>query len=258
MLAAYALLAGIVRAGSDTIERQSRALRARVQELQAVIGENRKLQTRVANAVRSSAALNEQFLRRVSADLHDGPGQALALALLRLDELSPARAVPSSDVDTVRHAVADALSEIRAIAAGLRSPELDRYSLSQIAERVTQDHERRSGTRSDVRTDALPDHAPLAVKIAVRRILQEALSNSTRHGHAEVVWIHLWAEAGILNLTIRDEGSGFTSGTVVDGLGIAGMRERAEVLGGSFAMESRPGSGTTVTIALPLQDVGLE
>jgi signal transduction histidine kinase len=255
MLAAYLLLAGIVRTGSDTIGRQSRALRDRVQELQTVIGENRRLQGRVASAVRSGAVLNEQLLRRISADLHDGPAQALGLALLRLDELPPAEGVPSSDIATVRQSVADALVELRVIAAGLRSPELERYTLAQIVERVAKDHERRSGTRSEVSVERLPDRAPLAIKIALNRVLQEALSNATRHGRAATASIHLWVDTGVLNLTIQDDGAGFLTETAAYGLGIAGMRERAEVLGGSFAISSRLGVGTTIMITLPLQEV---
>ena len=254
MLGAYALLAGIVRAGSDTIVRQSRALGERVLQLQTVIGENRRLQARVANAARSGAALNEQYLRRISADLHDGPAQALALALLRLDELPAAPTAPSADVATVRQSVADALLELRAIAAGLRSPELERYTLAQIAERAAADHERRSGTHSTLFAQDLPERAPLAIKIALNRILQEALSNATRHGRAAGISIRLSANVGVLSIEIQDDGTGFVPETIADGLGIAGMRERAEVLGGSFAIASRPGAGTRLSIALPLDE----
>ena len=252
MFAAYALLAGIVRAGSDTIIRQSEALRARVRELQVVLAENGRLQSRVAHAARSTTASNEQFLKRVSADLHDGPAQALGLALLRLDELPSGHSVPAEDVATVRHAIGDALAELRSIAAGLRSPELESYSLVAVAERAVRDHERRSGTHVELVVSPLPQRAPLAIKIALHRILQEALSNATRHGRPTAIRVKLSTDGVTLHVAIRDDGAGFASERMGNGLGLAGMRERAELLGGSFAVESTPTAGTQVVVSLPL------
>lgn len=252
MLAAYALLAGIVRAGSDTIVRQSAALRARVNELQVVLAENRRLQARVAQAARSTTASNEQFLKRISADLHDGPAQALGLALLRLDEMPSDPSIPAGDVATVRHAIGDALAELRSIASGLRSPELESYSLVTIAERAVRDHERRSGTHVELVAYALPERAPLAIKIALHRILQEALSNATRHGRPTTIRVELSTDGVALDVSIRDDGAGFTTGRVKSGLGITGMRERAELLGGSFSVEGGLTVGTRVHVSLPL------
>ena len=86
----------------------------------------RRLQERVRLAAGRTTALNEQALRRISADLHDGPGQALALALLRLDSLESPADARSTDFATVHGAVRDALNEVRSISAGLRLPELGR------------------------------------------------------------------------------------------------------------------------------------
>jgi len=252
MLGAYAALAGIVRRGSDTIARQAQSLRERVSELQAAIAENRRLQSRVAHAALSTTTSNEQALRRISADLHDGPAQVLALALLRLDELPAERTMAAGDAATVRHAVTDALDEIRAIAAGLRTPELDALSLADVVERTARDHERHSGTPVRVELDQLPVSAPLAIKIAVHRILQEAFSNATRHGRADAISLRASASDRMLQLTVEDRGRGFAPASGGDGLGIAGMRERAELLGGSFAIDAASGKGTTVRVSLPL------
>jgi signal transduction histidine kinase len=83
-LVTYLALAGIVRRGSDTIVRQQKALREQVAELSRLLDQNQRLRERVRQAAGRATALNEQALRRISADLHDGPGQALALALLPL------------------------------------------------------------------------------------------------------------------------------------------------------------------------------
>src|SRR5438105_5246631 len=148
----YLLLAGIVKRGSDTIRRQQGELQKRVEELQRLLSQNARLHERVLKAGGRTTALNEQALRRISADLHDGPGQALALALLRLDALqAPCEEMggcmrAKADFSTVHGAVRDALAEVRAISAGLRLPELEPLRLEEVAERAIASHERRSGT----------------------------------------------------------------------------------------------------------------
>jgi signal transduction histidine kinase len=257
-LATYLLLAGIVRRGSDTIARQQRVLHHQLAELGRMLDQNRRLHERVRQAAERTTALNERALRRVSADLHDGPGQALALALLRLDALRSPHASPtdqpSADFAVVQTAVRDALAEVRAISAGLRLPELAPLSVAQVAERAVRDHERRGGTPVRLTIEQVPDAAPLAVKIAVLRTLQEALSNATRHGGGVGVTVRLWADGDMLCVGVSDGGPGFRFEEVdaTRGLGLAGMRERAELLGGAFAIHTSPGQGTTVRACWPL------
>jgi hypothetical protein len=113
-IVSYLLLAGIVRQGSDTIERQQGALRERVAELSRLLDQNARLHGRLRRAADRTTALNEAGLRRIGSDLHDGPAQTLALALLRLDELEGG--------EVVSGAVSSALGDLRLIASGLRSP----------------------------------------------------------------------------------------------------------------------------------------
>jgi signal transduction histidine kinase len=257
-LVTYLLLAGIVSRGSDTIDRQQAALRAQVGELQQLLAQNGRLRERVYQAARRTTTLNEQALRRIGSDLHDGPGQALALALLRLDDLAQPH---GRDPDAVAHdfalvhrAVRDALAEIRAISAGLRIPELAPLSLSKVAEQAIRDHQRRSGTPVRLDLESLPDQAPLAIKIALLRTLQEALSNATRHGRGQEVAARLWSEGGQLRLRVADRGPGFDPAALSEGagLGLAGMRERAQMLGGTFELDSAPGRGAVVEVSWPL------
>ena len=249
----YLILAGIVKRGSDTIRRQQTELHRRLDQ-------NLRLHERVRQAAARSTALNEQALRRISADLHDGPGQALALALLRLDALqtpceeADGGARTRADFATVHAAVRDALGELRAISAGLRLPELEQLTISEVALRAIEDHHRRSGVQVDRNFERLPDQAPLAIKIALLRTLQEALSNATRHGMGASVRAVLTAQSDTLRLTVSDEGPGIDVAALKGSrqLGIAGMRERAELLGGSFEIRSAPGRGTLVEAAWPL------
>ena len=256
-LVMYVLLAGIVRRGSNTIVRQQQALREKVMELSQLLAQNQRLHERVRQAANRTTALNEQSLRRIGADLHDGPAQALALALLRLDTVAPSAGEPSQQSETlavVQKAVKEAMGEVRAIATGLRLPELQPLSLTDVAERAVQAHERRSGTPVELCLEALPEQAPLAVKIALVRSLQETLSNATRHGGGIDVRAHVWVEADRLHLAVSDAGPGFDWTAVdTDGhLGLAGIRERAELLGGQFHIDTTPVRGVIVQMYWPL------
>lgn len=204
----YLLLFGIVRRGSNTIVRQRRALEHQVVQLSDLLEQNDRLHDRVRRAAEHTTALNEQSLRRISADLHDGPGQALGLALLRIDQLQSEHSAENAGVATVRGAVQDALTDIRAISTDLRLPALEQLSPAEIAERAVHAHERRSGTSVRLETTAAPSDAPLAVKITLFRTLEEALSNATRHGGGIGVTTTLAREGDTVRLVVRDEGPG--------------------------------------------------
>ncbi|MFQ5613942.1 MAG: sensor histidine kinase [Anaerolineae bacterium] len=257
MFMAYLLLAGLVKRASNTIVDQQAELREKVNQIE-------QLHARVRLAAARTTALNERFLRRVSADLHDGPGQDLALALLRVESLvescgrcplpvSIGRAA-ADDYRTVQTALGSALAELRAISAGLRSPEIESLSVAGTAQRAVRNYERKTHCRVTLTLGELPDRAPLSVKITLYRVLQEALNNGYRHarGAGQTVWVG--NEGEDLCVEISDEGQGFDPDRVsANGhLGLAGMRERVRVLGGSFSIESQPGQGTTVRASLPL------
>jgi signal transduction histidine kinase len=184
--------------------------------------------------------------------------------MLRLDALDPGPAPwpfgdaadpADSDLAAVRGALDDAMRDIRTIAAGLRTPELEEAAPADIARRAVAEHERRSGSPAALTLGDLPSAAPLATKIALYRILSEALSNATRHGGDKSVAVMVTATAsGDLVAEVSDKGPGFdTSRNVGQGhLGLAGMRERAELLGGRLELVSMLGAGTTVRAFLPL------
>jgi signal transduction histidine kinase len=243
----YLLLAGIVKQGSDTIERQQRALRERVAELSALLDQNAGLHGRLRRAADRTTALNEAGLRRIGSDLHDGPAQTLALALLRLDELDGG--------DVVSDAVSSALGDLRLIASGLRSPAFDSMSIAKVAKRAVREHERQLGNEVSL---VVPDDsidAPVVTKIGLYRVLQEALSNAARHATGSEIEVELAVADDGLRLEVRDRGPGFDAGAVrPDALGLAGMRERAELLGGSWEIAAREGGGTCIRLTLPLHE----
>ncbi len=256
-LAAYFLLAGLVGRASNTILAQQT-------ELQDKATQNQRLHDQVRQAAAHTTALNEQFLRRISADLHDGPGQDLSLALLRINSLAKGYGnlqIPKPDnqnmVDDFRRvqtALQSAMTELRDISAGLRSPEIESLSITETMRRAVRHYERKTRCRVAMNVADLPDSAPLPVKIALFRIVQEALNNGYRHanGAGQSVW--LGREGEYLCVAVTDMGPGFDPESVVANgrLGLAGMRERVKALEGYFTVKSRLGEGTTVSALLPL------
>jgi signal transduction histidine kinase len=247
-LVSYLLLAGIVKQGSDTIDRQQRALRGRVAELSRLLDQNARLHGRLRRSAERTTALNEGGLRRIGSDLHDGPAQTMSLALLRLDELNGASAVSE--------AIGSALDDLRSIAAGLRSPAFDDLSLADVASRAIREHERRTGKSVALAVAGPPSTIPVVSKIAIYRVLQEALSNAARHAGGADVEVEVTATSSEIRLEVRDRGPGFDPDVIrPDALGVAGMRERAELLGGSFEIGRRTdGPGTVVRLSLPIAE----
>lgn len=229
---------------------------------------NGELHERVRGAAARTSALNEQFLRRFSSELHDGPAQDISLALLRLDNVAErtasnghgpaARAEMARDLTLIEASLRHALHEVRTTSSGLLLPQLGALSVGETVQRAVRDHRRRSGTSVQIVPGALPERVPLPTKIALYRVIQEALTNAWRHaGEASTVAVGL--VGGRLRVEIADHGPGFDVATIggsEEHLGLVGMRERVESLGGDFAIRSAPGEGTRVMADLPLRTGG--
>ncbi|MFO1143390.1 MAG: ATP-binding protein [Amaricoccus sp.] len=250
-LASGLALLGIVRAGGRTIARQKA-------ELEAQVGESRELRRRAIDASARATAQAERSLRRVSADLHDGPAQYVALAAMRLDSLVPATEAGRREATALGEALQTALAEIRTLSRGLSLPELDRLPLAEVARRAVAAHLRPSGPPVELAWQGPED--PLvdeSYRICLYRFLQEALSNAARHASGAPVRVAVEAGHGRLSATVADEGPGFDpaaprAAADGSGLGLAGLRDRAESLGGTLRIDSAPGRGTTLTLTLAL------
>ena len=265
----YLLLASFMQRASNTIVRQQGELSSQVTRLQELLTQNEELHERVRRAAARTTALNERFLRRISAELHDGPAQDLGLGLLRLDHISsrcanggldPAIATQNAqDIDVVAASMNHALQELRALSGGMGVPQLSLMSLAETVSRAVKSHERRTNTRVSLGMSGLPREAALPVKITVYRVIQEALSNAFRHAGGVGQSVQVESRNGHLDLQVADRGPGFVVGREADWdehLGLVGMRERVETLGGIFQVESEPGRGTRVIARLPLETNG--
>lgn len=267
-LVIYLLLSVFVQRASNTIERQRDALSIQVSQLTNLLAQNQELHERVSRAASRATALNERFLRRIGAELHDGPAQDLGLSLLKLDSvIAGAEGCPvtladgrlaGEELQAIQGSLQHALQEVRAISAGLSVPELEALTLSETLGRAVRAHERRTRTQVVVTDDSLPEQATLPIKIALYRLVQEALNNAYRHAGGVGQQIDARCVENNLNITVLDQGPGFQV-THLDHadmhLGLFGMRERVESLGGLFHVVSEPGQGTRISARIPLQAV---
>lgn len=269
ILIMYLLLSGFVRSASDTITRQQSELAQKVAQLTELLSRNRELHGRVRRAAASVALLNESYLRRVGSELHDGPAQDLGLSLLKLDSVVGQFETDKVDRDRkegvleqlggIQTSLQNALKEMRGIASGLSLPQLAELNLTETVIRVVRAHERRTGTEVTLGLGELPEESPLPLKITVFRLIQEGLNNAFRHAGGADQRVHAYTDGDQLVVVVSDEGPGFEMAEVVDWdrhLGINGMRERVESLGGRFGIASEAGQGTTITAHLPLQIEG--
>jgi len=195
----------------------------------------------------------EEERRRLRRDLHDGLGPALAGHLLRLDVIAGrvgADAEAAQLVDALRDELRDTVQDVRRLVEGLRPPALDELglvgALRQAGSRLA------SGARVQVVIHAaeLPT-LPAGVEVAAYRIAAEAMTNVVKHADAANCTVHIAAESGALLVRVRDDGRGLERDSGI-GHGLRTMRERAEELRGSLAVEEVAEGGTEVVARLPL------
>jgi len=261
----YLLLAGFVRGASDTIDAQQRELSVQIVQLRDLLAQNRTLSERVRRAAARVSTRHENLLRRVGADLHDGPAQDLGLALLQIDtvlgyyEDQPGAEAQRQKLERLQGVLQHTLQEMRSIASELSLPQLNTLSLPETFERVVQAHERRADSLVTLDLDNLPEVASLPVKIAVYRIVQEALHNAERYGGGADLLVQATASGDRLCFRISDNGPGFDPRVELSKtghMGLVGMNERAESLGGQLQLITAPGEGTRIEVELPLQPEG--
>lgn len=268
-LGIFLLLFVQVRRANDTIRQQRNDLRDQLQQLRVAFDENEAMRARLGEAGAATTALNEQFLHRIAADLHDAPAQTLAFALMRFEELvetcdSGVRSgvVASPDLHAILAALRSSLDDLRNIAAGLGMPGIAGLSLADTVRRALRDFERQSGPglKVEADVDASLQEAGLATKITVYRLLQESLANTRKHARGEKVRVRAWRADDQMHVEVTDAGAGFDpqEATQSGRLGLAFMQERVRLLGGQFELESAPGRGTRIHATLPLIPVEIQ
>jgi NarL family two-component system sensor histidine kinase LiaS len=203
---------------------------------------------------RQEMAVSEER-NRLARDLHDSAKQqalaaslqlGTALTLFEQDSEAAKKHLLEADalVDSVRNELTNLVLE-------LRPQTIDGQDFSELLKEYIFDWSQRSGIETNVNIEDDKD-TPLETREALFRIIQEALANIARHSSASVVDVSLDYEENTVKMMIKDNGRGFDVLQQHRGLGLDSMRERTQVLGGSFTMESEPNQGTKILVALPI------
>ncbi|MCA1668756.1 MAG: GAF domain-containing protein [Thermomicrobia bacterium] len=200
-----------------------------------------------------AAALEERH--RLARDLHDSVTQSLfsmsllAQVLPALWEVQPEEAKRS--LDELRRLSKEALAEMRALLFQLRPVALEEEGVVEALRRHIESLQRRDGPALVFTATGSDQRLPLPFEEALFRIASEGVSNALKHAHAKEIVVSLDIRDGAATLTVRDDGRGFDRAAhqpQPGHLGLPGMRERVERIGGLLTIESAPGAGTTITV----------
>jgi signal transduction histidine kinase len=252
----------LVAARTAELTRSNEALQGEIAERKRLFEQVRAGRERLAWLTQQIVSAQEEERKRLSRELHDEAGQALTALKISLELIQSDLPVKAGSLHQ-RLGEATALTEttveqIRLLAHGLRPPALDAVGLNYTLEGLCRDFAERTQLSVDYVGAEMP-MLPEAVNICLYRFLQEALTNVAKHAQASQVRVGLRYDSETVSLSVADDGKGFEEQNGMSaGIGLLGMRERLEVLGGKLEIESGAGQGTRLTAHIPLQKAYLE
>ena len=204
-------------------------------------------------------AAQDDERRRIARDLHDDLSQKLAYLAIDMGKLA-SKAGSREQLESLRalqRRAGDAAEAVRHISHQLHPSILDDIGLEAALEQYCEEFEERSGIRTHFLGRDVPDSIPREVAGNLYHIFQESLRNVSKHSRATEVFVTLDALDGVLRLSVRDEGVGLSAtARSATGIGITGMKERANLVNGKVSIESRTGEGTEVNVTVPLSNAG--
>jgi two-component system sensor histidine kinase DegS len=226
------------------------------------ITEEKRMRENLRYYLQQVTMAQEEERRRIARELHDETIQALIVLSRQLDDLA-SRANDQSKEDKLQlerlwQQTNSIMEGLRRLSQDLRPATLDRLGLLPALEWLASDIGKHSGITIEVKKQGAERRVVPEAELVLFRIVQEALNNIWRHSQATSAEVIVDFDDSRTRMTVKDNGKGFliqnTMGDLTkDGrLGLAGMRERARLLGGSLKLESEPGKGTTVTIEAPV------
>ena len=193
--------------------------------------------------------------RSISRELHDEVGQSLGVLLVEVGRLAasiPPDAPQINDhVARIKSVAETTVQTVRNIALLLRPSMLDDLGLIAALEWQGREVSRRSEMEVEIQSAGVSDQLPDEYRICIYRLVQEALNNAARHSSAKNAKVTVEQTTDKILVSIADDGRGFDPQRV-RGLGILGMEERVRRLGGTFTIDSKPGSGTTLRAEFPV------
>jgi signal transduction histidine kinase len=200
----------------------------------------------------------EEEIKRIAHAVHDEAGQFLVAVHLALAEVK--RELPEPQKEQIGH-VSELLNQVenqlRRYSHELRPTILDDLGWIPAIRSLAEGVSKRSNLKIELKT-TMANRLPAPVEVALYRIVQEALNNTAKHAKASHVWIRIGKKSGVVSCSIEDDGTGFDikrvqSDRTRGGLGLIGMKERLNGIGGTLAIDSTPGGGTKISIRLPAE-----
>jgi len=252
IISVFALVLGLILVAVSIrrVQRLEREAKARYEEVEEARRELQKLSDRLVNA-------QEEERRNLSRELHDEIGQAMSAMLVELGRLE---AAPDSEtrgerLTSIRRMAEASVGMVRNMALLLRPSMLDDLGLVSALRWQAREVTRRSGLKVKMVADEIAEDLPDSHRTCIYRVVQEALNNCARHSQATQVRVVVHRDRDGLSVTVQDDGIGFEPSRE-KGMGLLGMEERVERLGGRFSIESKPGNGTVLWIHFPLTNGG--
>lgn len=213
-----------------------------------------RLEHERADSRRRALRAQEAERGRVARELHDEVGQLLTGVVLQLEGL--AAAVPAArrdEVAAIQDNVREGVQTVREIARGLRPPALDEFGLRASLVALATGFGERSQMRVRHHIDPALPALDAETELALYRVAQEAITNVARHARAREVELLLRSDDHAVALTVADDGLGISTDDLHSSHGVAGMRERALLVGGSLQIRRRVPQGTEVRLTVPVR-----
>jgi PAS domain S-box-containing protein len=234
-----------------TKRRQAEEERARLfEQLQASRERSRRLAQQAISA-------SEEERRRLSRELHDEAGQMFTVLKVKLgllcQKLSPEDAALRERLEELMALTDTTGNQIREVARSLRPPVLDTLGLGGGLEELCREFAQLSGLIIDYRGVETPSLSEATMTCSYR-VVQEALTNVAKHAQAKRVEVRLAVDDGQLCLSVTDDGKGYDATASQNGLGLEGMRERVDLLGGQLDIKVEPGQGTRLVVRIPYEE----
>ncbi|MGI6417672.1 MAG: sensor histidine kinase [Thermoguttaceae bacterium] len=204
----------------------------------------------------SSEKTAEDLRRQIACDIHDGVAQDVAGALYRLEAfrelVSRDSAQAWSNFDNGLALLQHARKEVRNLIAELRLATIEALGLAAAVEQLVRSAPALGGPEIEYHHNLQGPPLSTMVEHAVYRIIQEALTNARRHSRSEKIRLELFQDSSRLRISVEDRGVGFDPNRVSGShFGLAGIRERAKLIGGRAVIDSAPGKGTRIVVEVP-------
>ena len=255
------LVRGIESGADDFVSKPAdrRELTARVRTITRLNRYRTLVEQRenIRHMAERTVAAQEEERQRISRELHDDLGQELTTHLLALRNLQQDLSLPAEimfeRLQSLHDQSYEILVKIRSLARDLRPPVLDALGLKVAMQTYCAEFTRRTHLPVIFESDASLHQFPDVYNITLYRVLQEALTNTIKHAQASQVWVDLSVEEDMVNLTVQDNGVGFSKEKPQsNGIGLTGLHERITLAGGMLNINSTPKHGTILSAQFPL------